>query len=77
MSSKNLFLSVNVALVAAVYIWSGCCPADRAVWWVEMASVFLVTAILAGTFRWFRFSNASYAIVSLWLVMHAIGAHLQ
>ncbi|NLF62629.1 MAG: DUF2238 domain-containing protein [Lentisphaerae bacterium] len=75
MSSKNLFLSVNVALVAAVYIWSGCCPADRAVWWVEMASVFLVTAILAGTFRWFRFSNASYAIVSLWLVMHAIGAH--
>ncbi|HQC52856.1 MAG TPA: DUF2238 domain-containing protein [Lentisphaeria bacterium] len=40
-----------------------------------MASVFLVTAILAGTFRWFRFSNASYAIVSLWLVMHAIGAH--
>ncbi|MDD4098121.1 MAG: DUF2238 domain-containing protein, partial [Lentisphaeria bacterium] len=50
-------------------------PSDRAVWWVEMSSVFLVTAILAITFRWFRFSNASYATVSLWLIMHAIGAH--
>jgi putative membrane protein len=65
----------NILLLVAVYAWSAVNPAERAVWWVEMASVLAISALLLVSSRWFRFSNTSYAIVSLWLIMHSIGAH--
>lgn len=65
----------NLLLLLAVYAWSAIHPADRAVWWVEMSSVLAITALLVASSRKFLFSNTSYAIVSLWLIMHAIGAH--
>jgi putative membrane protein len=65
----------NILLLVAVYAWSAVSPADRAVWWVEMTSVLAISALLLISSHWFRFSNTSYAIVSLWLIMHSIGAH--
>lgn len=59
----------------AVFVWSAINPFGRDIWWVEMSSVLLVFFVLLGSYFKFQFSNFSYAIVSVWLIMHAIGAH--
>ncbi|MDO5090718.1 MAG: DUF2238 domain-containing protein [Cardiobacteriaceae bacterium] len=63
------------ALITAVAIWSGIAPADRAVWWAEVIPIFAVFAALVFTYPRFRFSNLAYFLMSLWLVMHLVGAH--
>lgn len=73
--SQNRFLQGLLLLLILVFVWSGILPYDRAVWYVEMTSVLLVFFALILTYKKFAFSNASYAIVSIWLIMHAIGAH--
>jgi len=70
----NKFLMFLTAVLAAVFIWSGINPHDRSVWIVEMTSVLAVFFALAFTYPKFQFSNTAYFIVSLWLIMHAVGA---
>ena len=72
---KNKFLQGLVLVLLAVFAWSAINPHDWGVWKVEMGSVFLVFFALVFTYRKFQFSNVSYFIVSLWLIMHTIGAH--
>lgn len=60
-------------VIAAV--WSGINPVDRAVWWAEMIPVFIVLSALVLLYQQFRFSNVAYMLMSLWLLMHTIGAH--
>jgi putative membrane protein len=71
----NKTLILMLAALAAVFIWSAINPYDWGVWIVEMTSVFVVFLALVFTYRKFQFSNAAYFIVSLWLIMHTIGAH--
>ena len=63
------------ATLAVLIAWSAYNPAARGVWWMEMSWVLGVFALLAFTYRHFKFSNLAYALVFLWLVMHTIGAH--
>ncbi|OSI12276.1 DUF2238 domain-containing protein [Neisseria canis] len=63
------------AVVAAVAVWSGWAPSDRAVWWAEVIPVFAVFGWLVFTCRRFRFSNPAYLFMSGWMVMHLVGAH--
>ena len=67
-----LMLAVVLTVVIA---WSAYKPAEWGVWWMEMSWVLGVFALLAFTYRRFRFSNLAYALVFLWLVMHTVGAH--
>lgn len=50
-------------------------PHDRSVWWAENIPVLLVVILLVATFQKFRFSNFSYALMSLWIYLHTIGGH--
>lgn len=56
-------------------IWSAIEPSSRAVWVAEIIPVWGVFAALVLTYPLFRFSNAAYLLMSLWLIMHTIGAH--
>ena len=60
--------------ILGVIAWSRIAPYDMGVWYVEIASVLVVFAGLAITYKRFRFSNVAYLIVSMWLIMHSIGA---
>lgn len=73
--SKNLFLQLLLGLLVLIFVWSGVEPFGRGIWYVEISSVLLVFFALVFTYKKFAFTNLSYAIVSMWLVMHAIGAH--
>lgn len=61
-------------LIIGVIVWSGIAPYDMGVWYVEIASVLIVFIGLILTYKNFKFSNISYFIVSMWLIMHSIGA---
>jgi len=50
-------------------------PYDRSVWIAENIPVVMVVAILAVTYRWFRFSNLAYALMSAFIFLHTIGGH--
>ncbi len=50
-------------------------PIDRHDWMLEnILAVTLVTGLVV-TYRWFVFSNESYVLLTLFLTLHAIGAH--
>ena len=66
-------------LLAAAYVpfWAylAVSPVSREVWWAENIPVMAVFALLALTFRMFRFSNAAYALMAVWLFWHTVGGH--
>ncbi|MBI5460703.1 MAG: DUF2238 domain-containing protein [Gammaproteobacteria bacterium] len=50
-------------------------PFNRRDWLLENLLVFIYAALLALTYRRFTFSNLSYALFTLFLSLHLIGAH--
>ncbi|RUO41307.1 DUF2238 domain-containing protein [Pseudidiomarina aestuarii] len=56
-------------------VWSVINPAMFDVWIAEMIPVIGIYLLLVFTYPKFQFSNTSYALMSIWLIMHTIGAH--
>jgi putative membrane protein len=44
-------------------------------WLLENLLVFIYAALLVASYRWFQFSNLSYALFTLFLSLHLAGAH--
>jgi putative membrane protein len=62
-------------MVSAVIAWSGWRPYDRFTWWLEVSPVFLGIAILAVTYRRFRFTTFCYALIALHMCVLCVGGH--
>ncbi|CAB0149729.1 Inner membrane protein YjdF [Pseudidiomarina piscicola] len=62
-------------IIVATMVWSYINPADITVWWAEMVPIMAIFAGLLVTFGKFRFSNTSYVLMSVLLILHTIGAH--
>jgi putative membrane protein len=71
----NRFL--QTALASYLFFWIALAihPLDRHDWLLENLLVFVTAAVLVPTYRKFQFSNLSYALILIFLVIHAIGAH--
>jgi putative membrane protein len=50
-------------------------PLDRSDWLLENLLIFISVIVLALSYRKFRFSNLSYALILIFLAFHTIGAH--
>src|SRR3989337_27471 len=50
-------------------------PYDRAVWWAENIPVLVIVSLLVLISRGFRFSNTSYVLMTVFIVLHTIGGH--
>ena len=50
-------------------------PFNRQDWLLENMLVFAAVPALVFTYRQFRFSNFSYVLITVYLTLHAIGAH--
>ncbi len=50
-------------------------PYDRAVWWAENIPVLVIVLLLALITRGYRFSNTSYVLMTVFIVLHTIGGH--
>lgn len=57
------------------FIVLGIHPFDRAVWYAENIPIFAIAIFLALTYRWFKFSNFSYIMMSVLLFLHTLGGH--
>ncbi len=65
-------------LFGAYLAWFGVLavnPYSRQVWFAENLPIVLIVAALAVTYRRFRFSNASYLLMSALVFMHTAGGH--
>jgi putative membrane protein len=60
---------------AFVWIATAIKPVNRQDWLLENLLVFGTVPVLVATFRRFRFSNLSYGLITLFLTLHAFGAH--
>lgn len=50
-------------------------PVHRFDWMLENILVVLSVGALIGTYRTFRFSNAAYVLIALFMALHTVGAH--
>lgn len=50
-------------------------PYDRSVWWVENIPVMVIVALLVLSWRRYRFSDISYILMSVFLILHTLGGH--
>lgn len=66
-----LSLAVVIGIIA---VWSGIDPSDRLVWYAEVLPIILVFGLSIMTYRKFQFSSLAYFLMSLWLMLHLIGA---
>ncbi len=66
-------------LLLGVYglVFTACAigPYDRAVWWAENIPVLLVVGAILALSRIHRFSNSSYALMAVFILLHTIGGH--
>jgi putative membrane protein len=71
----NCFLQVAVAVYVIFWIALAIRPRDRGDWFLENLLIFVTAVVLIATYRKFKLSNLSYALILIFLVFHTIGAH--
>jgi len=64
-----------LVLYAMVFTVCAIAPYDRSVWWAENIPVLVIVALLVLISRSFRFSNTSYVLMAVFIVLHTIGGH--
>lgn len=64
-----------LGLYAVVFILGAIEPYDRNVWWAENIPVIIVVAAIAWLSRLHHFSNTSYILMSVFIILHTIGGH--
>ena len=64
-----------LALYGLVFAVSAISPYDRTVWWAENIPAMIVVAVLVLISRYYRFSNTSYVLMTVFIILHTIGGH--
>ncbi len=65
---------ILLLIILSVAVWSGIMPTDRDVWIAESLPIFIVLGLLVVTYPLFKFSGLAYVLMSLWMILHLIGA---
>jgi putative membrane protein len=73
--TKNWPMHIMIAVFVLVWILLAIKPIDRQDWLVENALLLLFIGVLAFMYRKFAFTNVSYLLITLFFILHAIGAH--
>jgi putative membrane protein len=73
--TKNWPLHVMITVFVLVWGVLAIRPVDWKDWLLENALLLLFVGMLAFLYRTFAFSNISYLLITLFFILHAIGAH--
>lgn len=74
---KENYPVILLFLFLLIWIILGINPKYRIVWINENILVVLSILLLILTYKKFRFSNLSYTLIFIYLVLHAIGSHFS
>lgn len=69
------FFGLILAVVLAVFIWSGINPHDRFTWILEVLPAVAGFFILAATYFRFKFTRLAYLLIALHMVVLMVGGH--
>ncbi len=50
-------------------------PFNRNVWWAENIPILAIVVFLVVTYRYFRFTNTAYVMMSVLVFLHTLGGH--
>lgn len=71
----NRFVPALAGCYALLWILLAIHPVDRGDWFLENLLVFAGFAVLILTYPKFQFSNLTYTLITVFLALHAVGAH--
>ncbi|MGH0034910.1 MAG: DUF2238 domain-containing protein [Myxococcota bacterium] len=71
----NRPLQAMVVVYGLAWIAGAVAPVDRETWLLENLLVFAAVAVLAATHGRWAFSNLSYALLGVFLLLHVVGSH--
>jgi putative membrane protein len=71
---KRFHLSLAIIL-GILLVWSGLHPADRFTWVLEVAPIFIVSAVLLSVYRRFYFSRLVCCLMAAHAIVLLIGGH--
>src|SRR4030095_5892132 len=69
------YLKVLLLVFIAVWVWAAINPTYRHDWLLENYLVFIVVPIIILVGRYFKLSNVSYGLITLFMILHVIGSH--
>jgi putative membrane protein len=72
------FTRYHLALLAVfliAWVWAAVDPVYPGDWWLENVLVFAGVPLVIGLGFYFRLSNLSYTLITIFLVLHVIGSH--
>lgn len=72
---RNYYQLSMLILFLAVWIWAAINPYDRAGWLNENYIIFIGVPILIFLIRYFKLSNFSVSLITLYTILHVIGSH--
>ncbi len=72
---KHYFPHFLAIVYVVFFIVLGISPVSREVWIAEVTPVVFIFIFLVVTCKAFRFSNVSYALLSIWIFWHTVGGH--
>jgi putative membrane protein len=73
--AANRLLQALVVWYGLVWVVTAIRPLDRHDWVLENLLVAAMVAVLVGTYRAFPLSDLSYILITLFMTLHAVGAH--
>lgn len=69
------YLKSLLLIFAAVWVWAAINPSYRHDWLLENYLVFIFVPIIILTGSYFRLSDASYSLITIFMILHVIGSH--
>ena len=69
------YLKALLVVFAAVWVWAAIKPVYPHDWLLENYLVFIFVPIIVLTGRYFRLSDVSYTLITLFMILHVIGSH--
>src|SRR3990172_8307112 len=71
----NRVLQALAAVYGVVWLATAIAPINRFDWFLENLLVFALVGLLAANYRIFPLSDLSYLLITVFLSLHAVGAH--
>lgn len=67
----------HYCLILYLIVWAllAINPMDRFTWFLENLLPFVFVPLLVFTYKKFKFSNLAYTLITIFIILHAIGAH--